>query len=415
MNITEMAKENKEIITNNRGFGGLLTAAAMSSLGNQLQRFGLPWLVYHLSGSGALMALNFSLSLIPSLFFSLIGGVISDSHDRRKIMVLGDILSGVLVIFVFSIHVLDGEISLYLLFALTFLLSSISAIYDPTFYAAVPKLVNSKDLVMANSIFSISQSIISLVGPTLAGIVIGFFGAWTCIIINAISFFASAIFIWLIPVSMSIESRILTVKKISIIGDLKTALKFVRDQHWLIVGLTVTGAMYLSTGSIGSLLQFFFLKYLHLSGFMFGFTFVLFEFLPVLVIGFVASKLSTLINPQLLVFIGGIFFSLSMLILGSTLIYPIVVIGGMLQNASAALTLISWNSMCQSRVPNQLLGKVTGISITMQSILLPVGGLLSSIMVNWIAVPKILIGFGLVSFFITTIAALVHHMYSLQS
>ncbi|TPR52632.1 hypothetical protein DY042_02165 [Apilactobacillus kunkeei] len=70
-------KNKYSLLFHNKNFDKLLLATFLSEMGNQMQRFGIPWIIFHITNSGSLMALNFSLSLIPGVFFGFIGGIIA--------------------------------------------------------------------------------------------------------------------------------------------------------------------------------------------------------------------------------------------------------------------------------------------------------------------------------------------------
>lgn len=237
-----------------------------------------------------------------------------------------------------------------------------------------------------NNIFNIIGSIIGLIGPAVAGIIIGIYGAWMCIIINGISYLLSFIVILFIKSDLAVINN----KEESIKKDLYIVKKYVYENKWFLFCLLVTAAVYISTGSIGSVLQFLFLHYLHLSGFMFGFTFVLFEFIPVLLVGLFSSKILKRFDSILIIQITASLFCLSLLIMGVSLNYFLIVLMGMLQNASFALLMVAWNSKRQSEIPNNILGKINGGIVTIQSFLLPVGSLSSTALINFISVPKII-------------------------
>lgn len=287
----------------------------------------------------------------------------------------------------------ENNVNIVFIFILTFIISSLTSMYEPTFSASLPVIVPKKNLISMNNIFNIIGSIIGLIGPAVAGIIIGIYGAWMCIIINGISYLLSFIVILFIKSDLAVINN----KEESIKKDLYIVKKYVYENKWFLFCLLVTAAVYISTGSIGSVLQFLFLHYLHLSGFMFGFTFVLFEFIPVLLVGLFSSKILKRFDSILIIQITASLFCLSLLIMGVSLNYFLIVLMGMLQNASFALLMVAWNSKRQSEIPNNILGKINGGIVTIQSFLLPVGSLSATALINFISVPKIISIFGLIS------------------
>ncbi|KOY74360.1 hypothetical protein RZ54_11140 [Apilactobacillus kunkeei] len=386
-------KNKYSLLFHNKNFDKLLLATFLSEMGNQMQRFGIPWIIFHITNSGSLMALNFSLSLIPGVFFGFIGGIISDRVSRKRMLLLINIVAFFIIALIMFLIRYENNVNIVFIFILTFIISSLTSMYEPTFSASLPVIVPKKNLISMNNIFNIIGSIIGLIGPAVAGIIIGIYGAWMCIIINGISYLLSFIVILFIKSDLAVINN----KEESIKKDLYIVKKYVYENKWFLFCLLVTAAVYISTGSIGSVLQFLFLHYLHLSGFMFGFTFVLFEFIPVLLVGLFSSKILKRFDSILIIQITASLFCLSLLIMGVSLNYFLIVLMGMLQNASFALLMVAWNSKRQSEIPNNILGKINGGIVTIQFFLLPVGSLSSTALINFISVPKIISIFGLIS------------------
>ncbi|UQS83115.1 MFS transporter [Bombilactobacillus thymidiniphilus] len=122
------------------------------------------------------MALNFTLTLLPGLLFGIIGGKIADIVDRKKILILGDIISGLTTICLFGLHLIEPNISVIIIFVLTFILSAISSFYTPAFTAILPNIVKKDEVVDSNSLLSLFDSIVSLIGPVFATLIIGVMG-----------------------------------------------------------------------------------------------------------------------------------------------------------------------------------------------------------------------------------------------
>lgn len=382
------------LLKNNSDFNKLFWARTLSLIGTQMQRFGLPWLVYEISGSAALMAVNFTVSLLPGLLFGFTGGVIADRYDRKKIMFWGDLIAAVITFLYFMTYLFSVSVGASGLFILTFILSSLAALYTPSFDAALPNIVEKKDIVNANSLFNVARSFISLGGPMVAGILIGFMGPWTNIMINAVSFLISSLLILAIKQQLN---AIQINEKSSMRSDFNNSLSYIKNQTWLYYGLFITFGLFLATGSVGSLIQYYLLEVLNVKGFMFGFSFTLFEFIPMLLMGIYAPVLAKKYEYETLIFWGTLIFALSIVAMGATTVYAAVILSGMILNASAVLVLISWNTMIQVRVPNHMLGKISGVAITIQSVSLPIGGAISSLLVIYISAQWTLITFGLLA------------------
>ncbi|PWE70098.1 hypothetical protein B1R38_27890 [Bacillus cereus] len=384
------------LLKENPDFLKLFIASILSKIGTQMHRFGLPWLVYNISGSGKLMAINFTISLIPGFFFGFIGGILSDKLNRKRILIIGDIIASLFTLIILIIYFSPYKIEIWHLFSLTFILSSVNAIYLPSFEAGLPTLIKKEDIIKANGLFSVSQAFIELGGPAISGILISFFNPLITIAINSISFFISALILINIK-SKEITKKANDEKKSSISSDIKYCLNYISETKWLLYGLILIFGVYLGAGSVGSLIQFYLRDSLGLSGAIFGISFSLFEFLPMLIMGYYAPILGEKYSMEKMIIIGSLVYSLSLISMGTTTIYPIVILSGMFLNGSLILIIVNWKTMRQKRTPNHVLGRVTGTIITFQSIALPIGGLISSFLITFVSVQIVLIIFGLIA------------------
>lgn len=124
----------------------------------------LIFLVFHLTSSNFAVAMLLFSVLAPQILISFLGGVVADSGNKKLILVLGNLLrAGVLVVLFFTYQ------SIFLVYFVTFIISSITQFYVPAESPLIPVLVGKEKLVAANSIFGISFFSSVLIGYVLAG------------------------------------------------------------------------------------------------------------------------------------------------------------------------------------------------------------------------------------------------------
>jgi Na+/melibiose symporter-like transporter len=149
-------------------------------------------LVANLSGSGLAIGGLFLARLLPPFVLGPLVGVVADRFDRRKILILSDLLRTVVVLnFLFVRTAQD----VWLLYVLTILQLSISAFFEPTRSALMPSLVARKDLITANALDGTTWSTMLAVGAALGGLATALFGITAAFLIDAASFVLSAWFI----------------------------------------------------------------------------------------------------------------------------------------------------------------------------------------------------------------------------
>jgi MFS family permease len=149
------------------------SANLVSLTGTWMQRIGQDWLVLQLSGdSGIALGLITALQFGPSLLLSMYGGVLADRYPKRRMLVATQALMGVLALVLAVLVAADG-IALWHVFVLAGALGAVSAIDAPVRQAFVPEMVGPE--LLANAV-SLNSSIFNgarLVGPSVAGLVIG--------------------------------------------------------------------------------------------------------------------------------------------------------------------------------------------------------------------------------------------------
>ncbi len=198
--------------------------ACTSSIGTWMQIVAQGWLIYRLSHSAFLLALDQFLAGIPIFLFSLIGGVVADRTERRKILLMSQYVqmasAGILTALVTL-----GVVHVWQILCLSFVSGLAQAFGGPAYQALIPTLVDRDDMPNAIALNSIQFNLAVTVGPALAGITLARLGEKWCFGLNAISFLAPV-------VSLSIISaRFLPEKsKESIFGSLKQGIQFVRKQ-----------------------------------------------------------------------------------------------------------------------------------------------------------------------------------------
>jgi MFS family permease len=156
-----------------RNFRLYASANLLSNTGTWMQRIGQDWLVLQLSGdSGVALGLITALQFGPTLLLSMYGGVLGDRYDKRRVLMVTQGLMGVLAL-VLGLLVATGGIALWHVFVLAGLLGAVSAIDAPVRQAFVSEMVGSDLLANAVSLNSTIFNGARLVGPAIAGLLIG--------------------------------------------------------------------------------------------------------------------------------------------------------------------------------------------------------------------------------------------------
>jgi predicted MFS family arabinose efflux permease len=207
-----------------RDFRLMWIGACTSSIGTWMQIVAQGWLIYRLSHSAFLLALDQFLGGIPIFLFSLIGGVVADRAERRKIL-LGSQYVQMATAGLLTILVITDLVHVWHILCLSFISGLAQAFGGPAYQALIPTLVENDDMPNAIALNSIQFNVAVMVGPALAGQALAKLGEKWCFGLNALSFLAPII-------SLSIiRARFLPVKTTeSMFASLKQGIQFARKQ-----------------------------------------------------------------------------------------------------------------------------------------------------------------------------------------
>jgi predicted MFS family arabinose efflux permease len=208
-----------------RDFRLMWIGACTSSIGTWMQIVAQGWLIYRLSHSAFLLALDQFLGGIPIFLFSLIGGVVADRVERRRIL-LGSQYVQMATAGLLTILVATGMVHVWHILCLSFISGLAQSFGGPAYQALIPTLVEKDDMPNAIALNSIQFNVAVMVGPALAGQALAKLGETWCFGLNSLSFLAPI-------VSLSIISaRFLPAKTAeSMFASLKQGIQFARKQN----------------------------------------------------------------------------------------------------------------------------------------------------------------------------------------
>ena len=176
----------------NKNFIIIVIGQIISLFGNAIQRFSMSLYLLEFTGSTATFANILAISTIPYILFAPIAGRLSDNINRKKIMVYLDLFCSILI-GGYAFILLRGNDSALIVGTVMFILSICATLYGPAVTSSIPQIVEEDKLTSANGIINQVGSIVNFVGPILAGLLYGLLGIKVIVIVNAVSFFASAI------------------------------------------------------------------------------------------------------------------------------------------------------------------------------------------------------------------------------
>jgi MFS family permease len=213
-----------------RDFALLWTGRAASLLGDGVYMVALAWQVYELSNAPAALAIVGVALSIPQVLLLLLGGVLSDRLERRRLLIAADLLRGAAV-GAMGLLAVTGAIELWHVIALVTLVGAGDALFQPAFTGIVPELLPRERLVEANALEQFLRPMaIRLVGPGLGGLAVAAAGAGDALLFDAATFAVSAA---ALAAMRARPARRSAAGHASAWASLREGIAFARGERWL--------------------------------------------------------------------------------------------------------------------------------------------------------------------------------------
>ena len=191
-----MSNQKNENVFSNRNFRLVFLGALVSEVGALLYSFAVSFYILEISGNSAfLQGLYLALCGVSMLIFTPIGGVLGDRFNKAKIMYLCDYVKGGTILLAAALMLVfrEPDAHIAILFALGILGSAVSGIFNPASGALFPHIVKEEQLQQANAYFSVKNSLVSILGVILAGILYAALPVLTLFILVGVCFVASGV------------------------------------------------------------------------------------------------------------------------------------------------------------------------------------------------------------------------------
>ena len=177
----------------------LFWGVAATMLGQQMTLVAVPFQVYALTGSSLLVGVTSIVALVPLIVFGLLGGAIADAMDRRKLMLVTSAGAAVTSALLAGQALLPGGGHLVLLWLLTAFVSGFAAVNQPTRSAVIPAIVGPAGVPAANALAMTVRQTGVIVGPLLAGVLIGMGELFLTYVVDALGFLVATVLLRGLP------------------------------------------------------------------------------------------------------------------------------------------------------------------------------------------------------------------------
>jgi MFS family permease len=222
-----------------RDFRLLWTGQAISLVGDGIYLVAIAWLVYDISNKPSALAIVGVAWTLPMVAGLLVAGVMSDRFERRRLIVIADLMRCAAIGTIGALAIADVA-ELWHVIVLVVVYGFGQALFQPAFTAIVPEVVPREELLQASSLRELMEPLgLRFAGPAIGGGLIALFGVGTAFLVDAATFGASAIAVMAIARRPPPREE-----RGSLRRDLAEGLAYVRSQVWL-WGTLVGAALFL--------------------------------------------------------------------------------------------------------------------------------------------------------------------------
>ena len=377
----------------------LIAANVINRFGDSIDGIAIAWLMYQITHSAALMALILGLNYVPTILLQPFTGAMVEHLSKKRVMVLFDIGRGLVVAVTAAVYLL-GRLTPALLTVMMLLISTLEAFRSPAGSAIVPLLLKPELYRVGSALNQTASRITELVGLALAGGVVALFGCQGALLIDAATFFLSALIIGFIRVKEELPEEKVSIK--STAKSFLEGLSLMKTSRVLVILLLIGALMNFLFVPLNAYAAPFIADYLK-GG---AETLSLINIVLVLSLGlgsFVAPKITKvsgktqLIACGILESIALIAFSLSGYLAPKLLQYAVLLGSCVLLGFGAGIINVVYNAACLRLIPAEFMARLSGISTALIVCSMPIGSFICSALAAVLPVPVAILASGVMS------------------
>jgi MFS family permease len=341
-----------------RRFRLLWLGLLISIAGSQMQLWALFWQIRTLTDQPIALGAVGLARIFPVIIFSLIGGAVADVLNRRRVLFLTQ-TGMAIAAFILGWLTLTGNIDLWHIYLLTALQAVFQAFDGPSRQALVPNLVSVKDLPNAFSMNSIANQTGSIVGPAISGFIIAAGGLPYVYIINAISFLAVILALFLMgPVDQQKSNG--SKNGIVSLPAIVEGVRFILKQP-LILSTMILDFFATFFASANTLMPIIAVDVLHVGAVAYGWLSAA-QAMGAMVTALVISQINEIRRQGAVFLLAVVVFGFATIIFGSARIFMIAMVALIIVGAADTVSTIIRNTIRQLATPDYIRGRMTSVN-----------------------------------------------------
>ena len=322
--------------------------------GQQMMILTQGWLIYDLTESPLYLGYAGLATAVPAIVLNLVGGVLADRLDQRRIIALGDCVTATLICTIATLTVLDLVQPWHVLVN-AFVWGAMQAFMNPARQAIFPQLIDRKDLMNAVSLNSMVWQATRVVAPSLAGLIVATLGTPVAFYVAASGFLTMAVVVLTLKTSPVPAAR-----GTSMVEDLTQGLKFIRGNFifQFLIGMTFFNSLFGS--AVFQLMPVFARDVLDVGAAGLGFLLsasAVGSITGVVIIG----ALSQFERKGLLVVGGATAYGLALLVFAGSTMFVVSAVAIAFVGLFNQIYMVAVQTTLHMRVPDELRGRVMGV------------------------------------------------------
>ena len=355
----------------------LWTAETISQVGSAVTGLALPLVaVLVLDASAFAVSALVVIEFLPFVLFAIPAGVWVDRLRRRPILILSDLGRAALLVSIPVAHWLD-VLTMGQLYVVGFLTGICTVFFDVSYQSYLPSVVDRDKLVEGNSKLEISRSGAQLGGPAMAGGLIGVLGAPIAVLVDAVSFVFSAVFLFWIRRPEVIPERPVDAAKPSMIREAREGLSYVLRHPYLRPISMCTGTSNLFWSGTGAILVVYAVRELGMSPELLGLTFSLGGIGPLLG-AFTANRVARRFGVGRTILVTSIMFGFALVLVPlapPSFPVPFLAASALIGGYAAVVYNINQLSLRQAITPERMQGRMNSVIRFLVWGTMPIGAL----------------------------------------
>lgn len=351
-----------------RNFRLYFLSRLVNGAGSTMGGIALAFAVLEVSRSPSALGIVLAAHSIPEVAFLLVGGVIADRFGRKRVIQLCNVTAGATQLAIAAL-VISGTAALWQLAVLSALNGVVAAISFPALAGIMPQLVPPEQLQPANVLLSMQRGAVSVLGPTVAGILVATTGPGWAVAVDGVTYLLAAATLLLVRIPPPPPKA----DRTSMVADLRQGWRYFTGTTWLWVVVLAFGALNaLHSGAIQTLGPVL-AKAGDLGASGWGLALSA-EAVGLLCLTVVMLRVR-LERPLLWGMVGCTFYGVPMLALGLAPDLAPVMATFFLAGAGAELFGLAWNLAVQEHVPRDMLSRVYSYDALGSFVAIPIGQL----------------------------------------